>query len=739
MAAPILLPGKRILQDLCKEKIDWDDDIPEEYRARWEKWRTELPALEQFVLARCIKPADFGTPVKQQIHSFSDASSTGYGQVSYIRQVNDKGDIHCAFLMGKSRLAPLKSITIPRLELTAALVSAKIGTMLNDELELPDEGTYWTDSTTVIKYINNDQARFHTYVANRVQAIRDITDRNQWRYVDGKDNPADDASRGMKINRFLEQKRWIYGPDFLWRPENEWPEFPEKVEETPVHDLEIKTTCATKVEQKSILNRLEYFSEWHLVKKIVSWLLRLLMKPKREQPTQRKGSVAQKTSAPKPRPITIEEMEKAEAVILKLVQRNAFPDEIVALEEISETKHNDNRTKKRKEKAVIKKISSLFRLDPFIDEYGLLRVVGRISKSTELSEDAKHPVILPKKGHITSLVIRHVHEKVAHAGRGITLNELRSKYWVVNGNSAVRHHISKCVKCRRQRAAVGKQMMADLPLDRITPAPPFTYCAVDYFGPYYIKENRKQLKRYGVLFTCLASRAIHLETSTSLDTDSFICALRRFVARRGPVRQMRSDRGTNFIGAERELKLALEEMDHRRLQEISSKEFNADWLIRWKWNPPAASHMGGAWERQIRTVRSILSSLIRDYGHALNDESLRTLMTEVECMVNSRPLTFPSSDTRDLQPLTPNHILTMKSKVVMPPPGEFQKGDVYLRRRWRRVQYLANIFWTRWKKEYMQTLQERTKWNKPKRNFEIGDIVLVKDDNTQETTGHWLE
>ena len=357
-------------------------------------------------------------------------------------------------------------------------------------------------------------------------------------------------------------------------------------------------------------------------------------------------------------------MEKAEVVILKFVQRDAFRNEIIALEEISQENHNNYRTKKRNQKSVIKRISSLFRLDPFIDGHGLLRVGGRISKSTELSEDAKHPIILPKKSHVTSLIIRHTHEKVAHAGRGITLNELRSKYWIVNANSAVRHHISKCVKCRRQRAAVGEQVMADLPLDRITPAPPFTYCAVDYFGPYDIKENRKHLKRYGVLFTCLVSRAIHLETSISLDTDSFICALRRFVARRGPVRQIRSDRGTNFTGAERELKLALEEMDHRRIQEVSSKEFNADWLIKWKWNPPAASHMGGAWERQIRTVRSILSTLMRDRGHV---ESLRTLMCEVECIVNSRPLTFPSSDVRDPQPLTPNHILTMKSKVVMPP------------------------------------------------------------------------
>ena len=171
-------------------------------------------------------------------------------------------------------------------------------------------------------------------------------------------------------------------------------------------------------------------------------------------------------------------------------------------------------------------------------------------------------------------------------------------------------------------------------------------------------------------------------------------------------------------------------MDHKRLQEISSKEFNADWLINWNRNPPAASHMGGVWERQIRTVRSILSSLLRNYGHALNDESLRTLMTEVECIVNCRPLTFPSGDATDLQPLTPNHILTMKSKVVMPPPGDFQKDDVYLRKRWRRVQYMANIFWTRWKREYLQTLQAITKWNQPKRNIEIGDIVLIKDENT---------
>ena len=344
-------------------------------------------------------------------------------------------------------------------------------------------------------------------------------------------------------------------------------------------------------------------------------------------------------------------------------------------------------------------------------------------------------MILPKRNHITTLIVRHCHENVGHAGRGITLNEVRNKYWIIDGNSAVRYYIARCVTCRRLRGAVGVQLMADLPIDRVTPAPPFTYAAVDYFGPYYIKEGRKQLKRYGVLFTCLASRAIHIETATTLETDSFISALRRFVTRRGPVREMRSDCGTNFVGAERELKEAVKEMDQRRLQEIISNKFGADWIMQWNRNPPAASHMGGVWERQIRTVRAILSSMIRNYGHALNDESLRTLLTEVECIVNSRPLTFPSSDAKDPMSLAPSHILTMKSKVALPPPGNFQKEDVYLKRRWKRVQYLVNLFWSRWKKEYIQTLQARTKWTTHKRKLQVGDVVVVKDERT--TRNHW--
>ena len=145
IAAPFLLVGKSILLDLCHTKLSWDEEIGEEYRVRWENWKSQLPALEYFSKERCLKPANFGAVISRQIHDFSDASSKGYGQVSYLRIENEKGDIHCAFLMGKASVAPVKTMIIPRLELTAATVSVSVGEMIAKELDEPAESkTYWT-------------------------------------------------------------------------------------------------------------------------------------------------------------------------------------------------------------------------------------------------------------------------------------------------------------------------------------------------------------------------------------------------------------------------------------------------------------------------------------------------------------------------------------------------------------------------------------------------------------------
>ena len=231
-----------------------------------------------------------------------------------------------------------------------------------------------------------------------------------------------------------------------------------------------------------------------------------------------------------------------------------------------------------------------------------------------------------------------------------------------------------------------------------------------------------------MLFTCVASRAIHLEVSASLETDSFINALRRFINRRGPVRTIRCDQGSNLVGAKNELEKALLSVDQSHVCHFLL-ERNCDW-IEFQLNVPLASHMGGVWERQIRTARNVLSVLLDQCGNQLNDESLQTFMTEAEAVVNSRPLTVENLTSPDaLEPITPNHLLTGKSKVVLPPPGEFQRADLYLRKRWRRVQHLANEFWVRWKGEFLHTLQLRQKWVRPRRNLQQGDVVIVRNDN----------
>ena len=282
-----------------------------------------------------------------------------------------------------------------------------------------------------------------------------------------------------------------------------------------------------------------------------------------------------------------------------------------------------------------------------------------------MPELVKFPIILPGKSHIANVIVKQCHEEVNHQGRGMTINEVRSHgYWIVGGSSAVASHISKCVKCRKLRGVVEEQKMADLPLDRSDPAPPFTFSAVDYFGPWLTKEGRREVKRYGVLFTCMASRAVHLESANSLDTTSFINALRRFICRRGPVRQLRSDQGSNFMDAKRELKEAAAEFDDNQIKEELLKN-NCDW-ITFKMNVPSASHMGAVLEKN---------------GAQLDDESLRTYLCDCEAIINSRPLTVTNlNDPGSLEPLTPSHLLTLKSKVVLPPPGMFQSPDLYSRK-----------------------------------------------------------
>ena len=309
------------------------------------------------------------------------------------------------------------------------------------------------------------------------------------------------------------------------------------------------------------------------------------------------------------------------------------------------------------------------------------------------------------------------------------LAHFHQKFWVTGGaNALCRKIINKCVICRRRNAKVQSQKMADLPKDRVLPEkPPFSNVGMDYFGPFEVKVGRSLVKRYGVLFTCLTTRAIHLEVANSLTTDSCINSIRRFVSRRGQVDEIRSDNGTNLVGAERELRAELKKWNQSTIQNACLQKG-----ITWIFNPPAGSHFGGVWERQVRTVRKILNSVIRE--QVLTDESLSTLMCEVEAIVNGRPLTKVTEDLQDVEALTPNHLLLMKGKPVLPPTLTDSK-DHYVKRRWRQVQYLSDIFWRRWIREYLPLLQERQKWNQLRPNVKEGDVVLLMDNS--QPRGSW--
>ena len=702
--APFILPAKVLLQTSC-HKLGWDDEISGECLRRWKNWLMDLPTLESVLVKRCVKPQDFGESVRHEIHHFCDASETGYGTVSYLRSINKNGKINCAFLFAKSRLVPMKRITILRLKLTAATLAVKIDGTLRRELEIPiDNSLFWTDSTCTLRYIKNKDRRFHTFVANRIAVIHDGSDLNQWNYVATKENPADDASRGLSAKDLLLNERWIHGPEFLWTEANTWLPCDENISEMAEDDIEVKRLVQThsmeiSLDGMSMSSRIfSRFSSWFKLKKAVAWLLRFkkwfLYRFKRKE--EYNPLLFQKR-------ITVEEMNEAENVIVKCVQSECFAEEISTIQSM----------------AMVKKSSSLRRLDPFLKE-GILCVGGRLKNAPYEYNDTKYPIILPKNHHVSDLIIFHFHETSGHFGQEYVLSLIREKFWIIQARVPVRRITKGCFDCKRRTQEPSDQKMADLPADRVTPNnPPFTSVGVDYFGPFIVKRGRTMVKRYGVVFTCLAIRAVHIEIAHSLETDSFINALRRFIARRGTPEILRSDNGTNFKGGERELREAIEQWNLDKLHEFCLQR-----KVYWLFNPPAASHMGGIWERMIRSIRRILNALLKN--QTLDDESLSTLMCEVESILNARPLTKVSDDSRDFNALTPNHLLLLKSNVVLP-PGNFERSDQYCKKRWRQIQYMANVFWKRWMREYIPILQARPKWQTVRQNLAKDDIVLVVD------------
>jgi len=402
---------------------------------------------------------------------------------------------------------------------------------------------------------------------------------------------------------------------------------------------------------------------------------------------------------------TVSELKNAEICIYKYFQSKYFLLELDCLK--------GERTLPRK--------SKLCKLRPFLDDNGLIRVGGRLNNS-DFEYNTKFPLVLPTS-FVSDLIIRDTHERVGHLGRETVLAELRKNYWIFKANVSVRKLVKNCVLCRKLHGKTSQQVMSELPARRVcADTPAFTHVGTDNFGPFLVVQGRKTVKRYGVIFVCMSSRAVHIEISHSLSTDSFVNALRRFICRRGNVQSITSDNGTNLVAADKEIKESVSEWNLEYIGTALAQR-NIDWYF----NTPSASHFGGFYERLIRSIRKVFNALLNCQNVKLYDEELLTLMCEVECVLNNRPLTDVPDDPRNVA-LTPNHLLLLNAGITFP-PGLFNKDESYVKRRWRQVQYLVEQFWSRWRREYLVLLQQRQKWFVETVPHKIGDLVLVVDLN----------
>ena len=427
---------------------------------------------------------------------------------------------------------------------------------------LPSQITYWTDSTTVLSYIKSQGTRFHTFVSNRVAEIKEVSDPETWRHVPGRLNVADDCSRGLSAQDLLQESRWINGPNFLSQGEDCWPN--QSICQPPTdNDPEVKSEAWLGLSSEvhhEILDPKKTSSWTHLVR-VTSWVFRLVTS------CRHKNEHVKVTEGP----LSVEEHMSAEEFWIKKAQAQAYSDDLTRLAAGKEVHCS----------------SDLRSLYPYTVEKGILPVGGRL-KHAPIPYQAKHPAILPKKHDIVPLILLHLHQMMNHSGVEHILAELQQGYWIPKVRSALKKIAKSCYVCRKHKAKQDTPLMASLPHSRLRAfTPPFYNTGVDYFGPLLVKEGRLTVKRYGCLFTCLVTRAVHLEIAHSLETDSFIMALRRMMARRGKPRNIYSDNGTNFVGAERELKECLDGMDQAKISDTLSQD-----RIQWFFNPPSAPHFG---------------------------------------------------------------------------------------------------------------------------------------------------
>ncbi|XP_077277433.1 uncharacterized protein LOC143905732 [Temnothorax americanus] len=532
LLAPLLITGKIIMQKLWMHDLDWDQPIPQELSSEWENYCASLARINTLQIPRNVVSANQSTTF--DIYGFGDASERAFGACLYAVSQDDQGTIHSHLICAKTKIAPLKTITIPRLELEAALLLANLYASAEKAYGKQIRNTrLGSDSRVVLGWIKTQPHKLKMFVANRVSKIQDITKNIPWYHVPTTENPADLLSRGVSFDTLAESKLWWHGPHWL-TSECPWP---AKMEEPETVLPEFKSTAVTLVmnETSNVLMR---FSTYSKLKRVIAQCMRW-----------KQNALGTKTTGP----LIVEELDETEKIIARLVQRDIFSQDYEALVA------GRNLSSKSKLRA----------LDPFIDDRGLIRVGGRLRHSSR-SVDRKHPIVLPARHYVTGLIMRQENVRLHHCPSEQLLSVVRYRYWLLSGRREARKVIKNCLNCFRLRPTTPEVKMGDLPKQRVAGYErPFTNTGVDYAGPL-----------------CFSTKAVHLEFVSALTTEAFLAALSRFTARRGICSQEFSDNGTNFVGAARELReiYAFLEKEKDEIQTSLAQQ-----KITWSFIPPPPS------------------------------------------------------------------------------------------------------------------------------------------------------
>ncbi|KAL0165842.1 hypothetical protein M9458_037686, partial [Cirrhinus mrigala] len=534
---PYTTCAKIIVRQLWDKHRDWDDpQLPQDLLQAWRDWEGELEFLQKITFPRSyVPPAMDERNVTRELHVFCNASEQSYGAVAYLRTVDTQGQPYLSFIVARSRIAPKQLHSMPRLELCAALTGAQLSRLLEQELTLPiSRTTLWTDSTTV-------------FVGTRVAEIQELTDRLSWRYVDSAKNPADDLTRGKKLEELAEPNR----PD-------KWPTSPTTVVDECHSELRKSLFCGvttTIPDKEPYLPDVHQFTTWRdLVEATVQKL---------------QGAAGDN------RVLSADDYRTAETLILRRAQQDSFTEEFGLLRNGKSVQRN----------------SRLLMLSPELDETDeLIKVGGRLRCSEDLDPATVYPIILDHRHPTTKLLIQDYDSRLGHPGPERVFAEIRRK-----GNSTIPAYLHRlsAMEIKSTSSEDGRPTYS-------TPTPFIS----QRFTQRGWTVDRRTEKRWGIIFKCLTTRCVHLEILTNMNADSFLMALRRFIGRRGTPAELFSDQGTNFRGGEREIREALAELSPELQLQLGKHK------IQFHFNPPGAPHFGGTWEREIRSVKTALYRVV---------------------------------------------------------------------------------------------------------------------------------